>query len=78
MSMYALATSTRPSIAPPGLWALLDRIPRDQWPVLLRGDAGFGNDPIMREAEQRGVAYLFKLRLTSNVKRMNLKAAVEG
>src|SRR5271166_5563972 len=54
----------------PGLWALLDRIPRDLWPALLRGDCGFGNEPIMREAEQRGLAYLFKLRLTANVKRM--------
>ena len=54
----------------PGLWALLDRIPRDLWPSLLRGDCGFGNEPIMREAEQRGLAYLFKLRLTANVKRM--------
>jgi len=25
----------------PGLWALLDRIPRDLWPSLLRGDCGF-------------------------------------
>ena len=24
----------------PGLWALLDRIPRDLWPTLLRGDCG--------------------------------------
>jgi hypothetical protein len=62
----------------PGLWTLLDRIPRDQWPVLLRGDAGFGNDPIMREAEQRGVAYLFKLRLTSNVKRMIAKLSTQS
>jgi hypothetical protein len=54
----------------PGLWVLLDRIPRDLWPALLRGDCGFGNEPIMREAEQRGLAYLFKLRLTANVKRM--------
>ena len=54
----------------PGLWVLLDRIPRDLWPSLLRGDCGFGNEPIMREAEQRGMAYLFKLRLTANVKRM--------
>ena len=54
----------------PRLWALLDRIPRDLWPSLLRGDCGFGNEAIMREAEQRGLAYLFKLRLTSNVKRM--------
>jgi hypothetical protein len=37
--------------------------------VVLRGDAGFGNEPIMREAEQCGVPYLFKLRITANVKR---------
>lgn len=36
-----------------GLWAWFDRTPRDQWPALLRGDAGFGNEAIMREAEQR-------------------------
>ncbi len=60
-----------------GLWALLDRNPRDQWPVLLRGDVGFGNEPIMREAEQRGVAYLFKPRLTANVKRMIAKLSTQ-
>ena len=52
-----------------GLWALLERVPRDLWPTLLRGDAGFGNEPIMSAAEQRGLAYLVKLRLTVNVKR---------
>ena len=62
----------------PGLWALLDRIPRDSWPVLLRGDAGFGNEPIMREAEQRGLAYLFKLRLTANVKRMIARLSTQS
>jgi len=31
----------------------------------VRGDCGFGNEPIMREAEQRSLAYVFKLRLTS-------------
>jgi hypothetical protein len=35
----------------------------------LRGDNGFGNENIMRESEQRELAYLFKLRLTANVKR---------
>ena len=35
----------------PGLWALLDRTARDCWPALLRGDASFGNEPIMHEAE---------------------------
>ena len=56
--------------AAPSLWALLDRLPRDLWPALLRGDCGFGNEGIMREAEARGLPYLFKLRLTKNVKRM--------
>jgi hypothetical protein len=34
-----------------------------------RGDSNFGNEPAMREAEQRGQHYLFKLRLTRNLKR---------
>ena len=59
----------------PGLWALLDRLPRDLWPALLRGDCGFGNEGIMREAEARGLPYLFKLRLTRNVRRMIEKLA---
>ena len=54
----------------PSLWALIDRLPRDLWPALLRGDCGFGNEGIMREAEARGLPFLFKLRLTKNVKRM--------
>ena len=78
MSMLLPATSTRPNISAPGLWALLDRIPRDLWPALLRGDCRFGNEPIMREAEQRGLAYLFKLRLTANVKRMIERLATQG
>jgi hypothetical protein len=59
----------------PSLWALLDRLPRDLWPVLLRGDRGFGNEGIMREAEGRELPFLFKLRLTRNVKRMIEKLA---
>jgi hypothetical protein len=58
----------------PGLWGLLDRLGRGRWPALLRGDAGFGNDPVMREAEQRGLPYLFKLRLSANVKRAAVRA----
>jgi hypothetical protein len=58
------------SHAAPGLWALLDRIPRDCWPAFLRGDSGFGTEGVMREAEQRGLPYLFKLRLTGNVKKL--------
>jgi hypothetical protein len=36
----------------------------------LRGDRGFGNEEIMREAEVRKLPFLLKLRLTANVKRM--------
>ena len=59
-----------PKHGAPGLWAFLDRLPRDLWPTLLRGDCGFGNEGVMREAEARRLPYLFKLRLTKNVKRM--------
>ena len=52
----------------PGLWALIDRCPRDCWPTLLRGDSGIASESTMAEAERRGIAYLFKLRLTKGVK----------
>jgi hypothetical protein len=52
----------------PRLWKFLDSLSGDQRPWLLRGDAGFGNEQVMREAEQCSQHYLFKLRLTKNVK----------
>ena len=52
----------------PGLWAFLDRLPREAWPAFLRGDCAFGNGGDMEEAEARGLDYLFKLRQTSKVK----------
>ena len=54
--------ASRPQRAEPV--GALDRLPRDLWPALLRGDRGFGNEEIMREAEARGLPFLFKLRLT--------------
>jgi hypothetical protein len=61
-----------------GLWALLDRIPRDCWPVFLRGDSGFGTEAVMSGAEQRGLPYLFRLRLTANVKKLIKKTFSKG
>jgi hypothetical protein len=52
----------------PGLWRLIDGLPRDCWPTLLRGDSGIVSENTMREAERRGIDYLFKLRQTKNVK----------
>ena len=53
-----------------GLWMLIERLGRDLWPRLLRGDSGITSEDTMREAELRGIDYLFKLRLTKNVKRL--------
>jgi len=59
----------------PGLWALLDRLGQDCWPSLPRGDTGWGNEAVMREAEQRDLPYLFRIRLTANVRRAIKRAA---
>lgn len=53
----------------PGLLKILDELPPTHKPVLVRGDCAFGNDPLMSALEERGQPYLFKLRLTKNVKR---------
>src|SRR5215468_4896934 len=53
----------------PRLWEYLDGLAAEQQPWLIRGDAHFGNEPVMREAERRRRPYLFKLRLTKGVKR---------
>jgi hypothetical protein len=55
--------------AAPGLWKLLDGFAPHEKLAALRGDASWGNEPIMREAGQRRQPYLFKLRLTTGVKR---------
>jgi hypothetical protein len=61
-----------------GLWALLDRLGAEYAPWLLRGDTDWGNENVMREAEGRGQAYLFKLRLTRRVKRVLERAMREA
>ena len=38
-------------------------------PKLVRGDAGMAGEPMFKRLEDRGQNYLFKLRLTRNVKR---------
>jgi len=63
--------------ASPGLWSLLDRLGRDRWPSLLRGDNGFGNEAVMSRCEQEELPYLFKLRQTKNVRRLLERAMVE-
>jgi hypothetical protein len=53
----------------PGLIELIEGLPQDKRPALVRGDCGQGGEPTMAALEARGMHYLFKLRLTKNVKR---------
>jgi hypothetical protein len=61
----------------PRLWEFLDGLAAGLRPWLIRGDVGFGNEPVMRQAEQRRQPYLFKLRLTKGVKRAIARAMGE-
>ena len=53
----------------PGLLKILDDLPETRKPKLVRGDCAFGNNPLMAALEERQQPYLFKLRLSKNVKR---------
>jgi Transposase DDE domain group 1 len=55
--------------AQPGLLKTLDGLPAGRKPKLVRGDNAFGNDPLMTALEERQQPYLFKLKLSKNVKR---------
>jgi hypothetical protein len=52
----------------PGLWAFVDAMESGQRPAFVRGDCAFGNERDLRDAEARGMQYLFKLRQTAGVK----------
>jgi hypothetical protein len=54
----------------PDLWSLLERIPSPYWTQFIRSDCAFGTDGVMNTAEEKGVPYLFKLKLTKNIKRL--------
>jgi hypothetical protein len=59
---------TGANFSAPDLFRLLESLPPDRRPRLIRGDIAFGNQPIMVRAEGFNQGYLFKLRVTKNVK----------
>ena len=61
---------TASSFAQPELWALLDGLPEPSRPAFLRGDCNWGSERAMQGAEQRRIAYVFKLKQTANVKKL--------
>lgn len=54
----------------PGLKELIANFPEEQRPQLVRGDCAFGNEMVMLELEELKQPYLFKLKQTSNVKKL--------
>src|SRR5471030_1006633 len=52
-----------------GLWTLLDHLGPSRRPALLRGVKSWGIERVMARAEQNNFAYLFRLRMTANVRR---------
>jgi hypothetical protein len=54
----------------PRLTELLERLPPEQRPALVRGDNAFGNEGVMAALEELEQAYLFKLRQSPGVKRL--------
>jgi Transposase DDE domain group 1 len=64
---------TAASFAQPELWSLLDGLPRSSHPSFLRGDCQWGTERAMEGAEQREIAYVFKLKQSVNVKKLIAK-----
>jgi hypothetical protein len=64
---------TAASFAQPELWSMLDAMAPSTHPRFLRGDCNWGNERAMEGAEQRGIAYLFKLKQSANVKKLIAK-----
>lgn len=63
-------TDTAASHSSPGLWELLDRLPKSSWPQFIRGDSDWGVDDVMAMAEEKELDYLFKLRKSKYVKQL--------
>ena len=53
-----------------GLGQILDELSPQTSPALVRGDCGYGNEPVILECEARSQPYLFRLRQTVNVQRL--------
>ena len=52
----------------PRLIEIIDELPPEKRPRLIRGDCAFGNENVLSPLEDRGVGYLFKMKLTQKAK----------
>jgi Transposase DDE domain group 1 len=69
---------TASEYAQPTLWGWLESRDRKNWPTFLRGDIAHGNEKMMQGAEERGIAYLFKIRQTKGVGQLIARLASRG
>jgi Transposase DDE domain group 1 len=58
------------AVGMPGLWRILEALPRTHWPTFIRGDCAYGAETIMVQCEERSVPYLFKLKHSPYVKQL--------
>jgi len=61
-----------------GVWGWLDARHKDDWPTIVRGDIGYGNEEAMVECERRALGYVFKLRQSQRVGELLGKLASQG
>src|SRR6266702_897346 len=61
---------TAPLYAQPELWAFVDGLAERDRPTFMRGDCHWGAEKAMVGAEDRKLGYLFKLKQSTNVKKL--------
>lgn len=69
---------TASEYAQPTLWGWLESRDRKNWPTFMRGDIAHGNEKMMQGAEERRLAYLFKIRRTKKVLQLISQLAARG
>lgn len=62
----------------PRLVEIIDELPLEKRPKLIRGDCAFGNENVLRPLEERGVGYLFKMKLTKKAKSLTKFLTTSG
>jgi len=54
----------------PRLLEIVDELPQEKKPSLIRGDCAFGNEKVLSPLEERKLDYLFKIKLTKRAKKL--------
>lgn len=59
----------------PRLIEMINELPVEKRPKLVRGDCAFGNDSVISPLEERKIPYLFKIKQTKKVKDLRILAS---